>query len=67
MTRRDCQMFCRSLSRHPGLGWATFFTAVGFLVGLHNRSLPMALTGAAVMSIFWLPVLWTAWRYRGNQ
>lgn len=49
------------LASHPGTPIAAAMTAVGFLVGAHgDRWLTGGLFGAAVMSVYWLPVLWTA-------
>jgi hypothetical protein len=57
--------YLSGLASHPATPIAAALTAVGFLVGAHgDRWLAGGLFGAAVMSVYWLPVLWTARRGR---
>ena len=50
----------RGLAHHPGVLWATLFTILGFFAGIEH-SMTRAWIGAAIMSVFWIPVLLTAW------
>lgn len=62
----EFQKFKLKLYRHPGLKPAIFFTIIGFIVSLEHN-LTKALLCAAVMSIFWIPVLITSWTDRNNS
>ena len=59
--------YLRSLARHPGLFYATFFTALGAAGGAQRGSANAVAVGAAMMSIFWIPVLVTAAQYDYDQ
>jgi hypothetical protein len=54
--------YLHSLRRHPGVPVATIFTIMGFLAGLDRPGDPVrgAMIGAAITSICWPVVLWTA-------
>lgn len=47
------------LGSHPGVPMAAVFTLMGAVAGM-ERGATGALTGAALMSLFWIPVLLTA-------
>jgi hypothetical protein len=50
------------LKRHPGAPIASAITVMGFAAGAKGDEwIVGGLVGAAIMSIFWIPVLWTAW------
>ena len=57
--------YWRSLCRHPGVPIATAFSIFGFVAGVQRAHgvhwLHSGLLGAAIMSVFWVPVLLTAW------
>lgn len=65
----EFKKFKRSLANHPGLWIATACSTMGFLAGLRREDgdFTTALIGAAVMSILWVPVLWTAWTMRNHE
>jgi hypothetical protein len=55
--------YLKALRRHPGVPIASALTALGFVAGASGeRWLLSGALGAAVMSVFWLPVLLTAGR-----
>jgi hypothetical protein len=54
----------QSLSGHPGVPIAAACSGFGFIAGLMNGSLLRAFGGLAIMSVFWVPVLITAWTWR---
>lgn len=45
--------FTKRLKGHPGVPIAAALTLLGFVAG--------GVFGAAVLSVFWVLVLWTAW------
>lgn len=56
-----------ALHRHPGVPIMAVLTPLGFIAGLARPDGPTlggGLFGAAVMSVFWIPVLLTAWSDR---
>ena len=59
--------YLRSLSRRPGRFYASFFTSLGATLGAQRGSFQSSLAGAAIMSIFWIPVLVTAAQYDYGQ
>jgi hypothetical protein len=65
MCTEDIRLWRRALSRHPGVMPATVFTGMGTVAGA-ERGLAGAIAGGAVLSVFWIPVLWTAWTMRRN-
>jgi hypothetical protein len=58
--------FKNSLGKHPGVMPAAIFTIMGFFAGLKSGSIFGGLGGALIMSIFWIPVLCTAWTMRNS-
>lgn len=65
----EWKKFCRSLSAHPGKPIALILTCLGALAGLGNKhsvghELAYMAFGACVMSLYWVPVLITAWQVR---
>ena len=55
----------RRLKRHPGVPIATAMMFLGFFAGAEGNEWALGgMIGAAVMCIFWVPVLWTAWEMR---
>jgi uncharacterized membrane protein len=64
----EMQKYRKSLERHPGVPIAAAFTALGFAAGASKGGdwIVGGVIGAAVMSVFWLPVLWTAWDMRNG-
>lgn len=53
--------YFKNLCRHPGLGYASFYTLLGAMAGSQrDGTLRSAAVGALVMSVFWIPVLITA-------
>lgn len=66
MTLESLRQYSRSLKRHPGVPLASFFTVMGFIAGVQRTGnwLSGGLFGAAMLSVFWVPVLWTAWTLR---
>lgn len=57
--------YWHSLRNHPGVPVVFLMQAMGFLAGMMRRgggdNLFYAVMSAGAMSIFWIPVLWTAW------
>ena len=59
--------YLSALRRHPGTPIAAVLTVLGFFAGYGRPGMaPLygGLFGAAVMSVFWIPVLATAWSNR---
>lgn len=54
--------YWNALQKHPGVPIASACTIMGFVAGLNRpgASIIGALIGAAIMSVFWIPVLSTA-------
>ena len=59
--------YLRSLAHHPGLFYASFFTAMGAVAGAQRGSANAVIAGAAMMSVFWIPVLATAAQHDYGQ
>ena len=54
--------YWRSVCHHPGVPIATGCSIMGFVAGAHGvHWLSSGLLGALIMSVFWIPVLRTAW------
>lgn len=60
----EMQKYAKSLGRHPGVPFATIFLILGFIAGTQRDGVLGGMIGAGIMSIFWVPVLWTAWTMR---
>lgn len=58
------KQYLLNLKEHPGVPIATCLTVFGFLAGIEH-GIQQALGGAAIMAVFWIPVLLTA--MRGND
>ena len=59
--RTELRAYLDRLKRHPGVPIATACSALGFVAGAHGiHWLRLGLIGAAIMSVFWIPVLITA-------
>jgi len=57
-------LFWLSLKSHPGVPVVFVFKITGVIAGLKRDggdAIFYALFGFFVMSLFWIPVLWTAW------
>ncbi len=54
--------YWNALQKHPGVPIAGVYTILGFVAGMDRPGAPIqgALIGAAIMSVYWLVVLWTA-------
>ena len=66
----EIKRFWRSLRGHPGVPIVLALMPMGFIAGAsnpHNGVLAGGLFGAAVMSLFWIPVLITAWSGANNR
>jgi len=66
-TRTTPRAFVASLRDHPGVKIALLMHPMAFIAGMMKGGpdrLFYAMLGAAAMSIFWIPVLWTAWAMR---
>jgi hypothetical protein len=59
--------YLRSLTHHPGFFFALFLTTIGAVTGAQRGSANAVVVGAAMMSIFWIPVLVTAAQYDYGQ
>jgi hypothetical protein len=61
--------YLQSIAKHPGLPIAAACSSFGFIAGLMHGTLSRAFVGLAIMSVFWIPVLITAWtgRNRGTR
>lgn len=59
--------YLQSLAHHPGLFYASFFTAMGAIAGAQRGSANAVIAGVAMMSVFWIPVLVTAAQYDYGQ
>lgn len=65
----------RGLRNHPGIQIATMLVLIGGLSGVGRCDngvdivvdIWRVVVGALVMSVFWLPVLWTAWKAGGDH
>lgn len=63
----EWQKFKNRLRTHPGVPIATALTIIGFVAGAKGEQWYIGgAFGAAVMCIFWVPVLWTAWTMRNG-
>jgi uncharacterized membrane protein len=64
----EIRKYWKSLERHPGVPIAAACTALGFVAGASKGGdwFVGGMIGAAIMSVFWLPVLWTAWDMRNG-
>jgi uncharacterized membrane protein len=64
----EMQKYAKSLVRHPGVPIATACTIIGFVAGASKGDdwIMGGAIGATIMSVFWVPVLWTAWGMRNN-
>ena len=70
----NLHLFWLSLKCHPGIPVVIVFELAGVIAGLGRAggdALFYALLGFFVTSLFWIPVLWTAWAqkdaYRYDQ
>jgi len=63
--RIELSKFRESLRRHPGVTPALVMTFAGILAGA-QRSADAGLIGGLVTSVFWVPVLLTAWTGRNR-
>lgn len=53
--------YIQRLKKHPGVPIAAALTCLGFAAGAKGEHwIVSGLIGAAIMSVFWLPVLLTA-------
>lgn len=59
MRKSEFYKYTESLIRHPGVPIATVLLLFGFLAG--------GFGGAAIMAVFWIPVLLTAWGMRNKN
>ena len=60
--RHALRAYWRRLCRHPGVPIASICSGMGFAAGAHGSHwLRSGLLGFALMSLFWVPVLLTAW------
>jgi hypothetical protein len=55
--------FWQSLKRHPGMPIASYLSALGLIAGM-DGGFWKAIGGFSIMSVFWIPVLITAWTGR---
>ena len=67
----DWKLFKLSLKNHPGVDVASWLTVAGILAGAtgehaKNDIWMSMMIGGLAMSIFWIPVIWTAWTLRGQ-
>ena len=60
--------YINSLKQHPGVPIAAALSVMGFIAGATRGGdwIMGGIGGAAIMSVFWIPVLWTAWEMRNN-
>lgn len=64
----EWQKFTTRLKNHPGVPIATAFTFLGFVAGANGERWYIGgVVGAAVMCVFWVPVLLTAWSMRNDD
>lgn len=52
----------KGLRGHPGWPFALLWSVVGLLAGFDRGSVVDALVGGLLMSVFWLPVIATAYK-----
>lgn len=68
MTNR--QKFKHALDNHPGVAVVLMLNGLGFVAGATRLYEPFGLTGGlfgvALTSVFWIPVLITAWTGRNG-
>lgn len=65
----EMQKYWGSIKRHPGVPIATLCMALGFIAGVKRGDTDFIFSGfvgTAVMCIFWIPVLITAWQMRND-
>lgn len=63
----ELQKYARALRAHPGVPIAAVLTALGFVSGaMGEHWIFGGMRGAAIMSVFWIPVLVTAWGMRNS-
>lgn len=64
----ELNKYWRSLQRHPGTPIAAWFLLLGFASGACKTPWYIGgALGAAVMSVFFIPVLVTAWSMRNDR
>lgn len=68
--KNEWRKFIMSLSNHPGVAVVFALNVLGFIAGFGRLRPPSGmaggLLGATIMSIFWVPVLLTAWTGRNG-
>lgn len=66
----EWQKFTRKLKQHPGVPIATALMFLGFVAGAKGEQSEHwyigGAIGVAVMCLFWIPVLLTAWSMRNE-
>lgn len=63
----DLKNYGIALKHHPGTSIATVLSLLGFVAGAKGGYwFIRGMVGFAIMSLFWIPVLWTAWVDRNN-
>ena len=61
------QKFTKKLKCHPGVPVATALMFMGFVAGANGeRWYIKGAIGAAIMCVFWIPVIATAWQRRND-
>ena len=68
VSMEELAKYWRSLKRHPGVPIATALMFLGFVAGARGEHWYIGgAIGAAVMCVFWVPVLGTAWSMRHDD
>lgn len=63
MKHNKYKVFLLSLLNHPGTPIAFILSVFGFFAGLED-GLQYGFIAMGIMSIFWIPVVFTAWKNR---
>jgi hypothetical protein len=64
----ELQKYLKTLRSHPGVPIATACMFLGFVAGARGEHwFRGGLVGAAIMCVFWIPVLLTAWSNRNGS
>jgi hypothetical protein len=61
------KLFFSKLRTHPGVPIVIACQILGFATGITSPNaaqLERAFAGLVIMSLFWIPVFWTAWKYK---
>jgi hypothetical protein len=68
--KQELSKFWKRLNNHPGVTFVIALQMLGVIAGLMSKQGDTglrALLGFSIMSVFWIPVIWTAWTDRNRK